>query len=107
LRCDAYANNPIHVFAHPLELQGIEAVISYDTPVYLKTYIHRIGRTARAGRPGCAYTLLRPEEVHHFKLMIKKAGSTVGLHRLGDAAALAEQHAGCASIVNLLPKLEG
>ncbi len=60
-----------------LSWQGIEVVVSYDTPVYLKTYVHRVGRTARAGRPGRAYTMLRPEEVRHFKLMLKKADQSV------------------------------
>ncbi len=55
--------------------QGVEAVISYDTPVYLKTYVHRVGRTARAGRAGQAFTLLRPQEVRHFKAMLTKADS--------------------------------
>ena len=64
-------------------VQGIDVVISYDTPVYLKTYVHRVGRTARAGRPGRAYTLLRPEEAHHFKRMLKKAGDhSVNTHKI-------------------------
>jgi ATP-dependent RNA helicase DDX51/DBP6 len=53
--------------------QGVDAVVSYDTPVYLKTYVHRVGRTARAGRAGQAFTLLRPQEVRHFKAMLSKA----------------------------------
>jgi len=69
-------------------------VISYDTPVFLKTYVHRVGRTARAGRSGRAYTLLRPEEVRHFKLMLKKAGGNVRAHQLAeDAKALEERYA--------------
>ena len=38
-------------------------MINYDTPVYSKTYVHRVGRTARAGRAGRAFTILRKEEV--------------------------------------------
>lgn len=77
------------VSAYPaliLVFQGIDAVISFDTPVYLKTYVHRVGRTARAGRPGRAYTLLRPEEVHHFKRMLKKAGEhKVKTHKVSES----------------------
>ena len=36
--------------------------------------MHRVGRTARAGREGYTYTLLRREEVYHFKQMMAKAG---------------------------------
>lgn len=61
-------------------------VISYDTPVYLKTYVHRVGRTARAGRAGEAYTLLQPCEVHHFKAMLSKADtSRVAAHKVTTA----------------------
>ena len=61
----------------------MDAVISYDTPVYLKTYVHRVGRTARAGRAGQAFTLLRPQEVRHFKAMLSKAdGNAVAAHVL-------------------------
>lgn len=36
----------------------IDFVISYDAPQYLKTYIHRVGRTARAGASGEAFTIV-------------------------------------------------
>lgn len=81
----------------PRAAQGIEVVISYDTPVYLKTYVHRVGRTARAGRQGRAYTLLRPEEVRHFKLMLKKAATNVvAVHKI-PALLLAELDTRCAA----------
>ena len=41
----------------------VSCVINYDVPVYMKTYLHRVGRTARAGEHGIAYTILRPQEV--------------------------------------------
>lgn len=44
-----------------MDVESVVNVINYDTPVYPKTYVHRAGRTARAGRRGSAYTLLRPE----------------------------------------------
>lgn len=56
-----------------MDVEQINVVINYDAPVYLKTYIHRAGRTARAGRTGKVITLLRPEDVRHFRAMLKKA----------------------------------
>jgi len=56
-----------------MDVEGVEAVINYDAPVYAKTYVHRAGRTARAGRAGRVITLLRPEDVRHFKGMLRKA----------------------------------
>lgn len=51
----------------------VEVVINYDAPVYAKTYVHRAGRTARAGRAGKVITLLARQEVRHFKRMLCKA----------------------------------
>ncbi|KAL0490015.1 hypothetical protein AKO1_009416 [Acrasis kona] len=45
----------------------VDTVINYDAPTHLKTYIHRVGRTARAGKKGFSFTLLENEEVEHFK----------------------------------------
>lgn len=35
-----------------LDIKGVETVINYDMPGQLAAYLHRIGRTARAGRKG-------------------------------------------------------
>lgn len=56
-----------------LDVEGVTAVVNYDAPVYTKTYVHRAGRTARAGRAGEVYTMLRKEDVKHFKEMLRKA----------------------------------
>jgi hypothetical protein len=37
---------------------------------HAQTYIHRIGRTARAGRAGSAYTIVRNDEARHFKEVV-------------------------------------
>lgn len=46
-----------------MDVEGVKNVINYDMPKFIKTYIHRAGRTARAGQAGCCFTLLRKEEV--------------------------------------------
>jgi ATP-dependent RNA helicase DDX51/DBP6 len=38
-------------------------VVSYDAPVDMRKYVHRVGRTARAGRAGDAWTLVEEQEV--------------------------------------------
>jgi ATP-dependent RNA helicase DDX51/DBP6 len=59
--------------ARGMDLEHVTTVINYDVPPYINTYIHRVGRTARAGKQGICYTLLRPEDVYHFKEMRRKA----------------------------------
>lgn len=47
-----------------LDVPGLEHVISYDVPSSALTYVHRVGRTARAGNPGHAWTFLERREEH-------------------------------------------
>ena len=77
-------------------VQGVDAVVSYDAPVYLKTYVHRVGRTARAGRAGQAFTLLRPQEVRHFKGMLSKADAGAVAARTVPPADMAAVAPACA-----------
>ncbi|KAL9554472.1 hypothetical protein MBANPS3_002802 [Mucor bainieri] len=57
-----------------IDLDSVEFVISYDVPYYMDKYIHRVGRTARAGRQGEAYTLVEMQEARHFKEILRHAG---------------------------------
>jgi ATP-dependent RNA helicase RhlE len=50
------------IAARGIDVTGIELVINYDVPDESENYIHRIGRTARAGREGRAITLATPEQ---------------------------------------------
>ncbi|TYI27150.1 hypothetical protein ES332_A05G158100v1 [Gossypium tomentosum] len=56
-----------------MDVQGVRNVINYDIPAFIKTYIHRAGRTARAGQAGRCFTLLHKYEVKRFKKMLQKA----------------------------------
>lgn len=46
-----------------MDVEGVRNVINYDMPKFIKTYIHRAGRTARAGQTGRCFTLLHKDEV--------------------------------------------
>ncbi|XP_027153473.1 DEAD-box ATP-dependent RNA helicase 1 [Coffea eugenioides] len=56
-----------------MDVEEVRNVINYDMPPYIKTYIHRAGRTARAGKSGCCFTLLHKDEVKRFKKLLQKA----------------------------------
>jgi len=46
-----------------IDINLVSHVVSYDTPVDMRKYVHRVGRTARAGRDGNAWTLVEEQEV--------------------------------------------
>ncbi|KAF4511037.1 hypothetical protein G6O67_002874 [Ophiocordyceps sinensis] len=68
LRAFATASSPVRlVIASDLVARGIDIpklshVINYDLPPSVAGYVHRVGRTARAGRSGCAWTLVGDDE---------------------------------------------
>jgi ATP-dependent RNA helicase DDX51/DBP6 len=53
---------------------SVTTVINYDAPLRAKTYVHRVGRTARAGRSGSTYTLVEVKEARFFKKEMTKVG---------------------------------
>lgn len=60
------------VAARGIDVSGVSHVINYTCPEDDKTYVHRIGRTGRAGASGIAITLVDATDVHRWK-MINKA----------------------------------
>jgi len=49
-----------------IDLANLDNVINYDLPMNETSYVHRVGRTARAGREGRAWTLLEHAEGRRF-----------------------------------------
>jgi ATP-dependent RNA helicase DDX51/DBP6 len=82
------------VISRGIDFPNVDCVISYDPPFHIKTYVHRVGRTARAGATGVAVTLLEKKQVFHFKQMLLKAengkaaklklGSGESVERMGE-----------------------
>jgi len=74
-----------------LDIDDIDCVINYDLPRSPADYIHRIGRTGRAGKSGLAITFIGHEEQAHFKLIEKRSQiklereQIVGFELTGDA----------------------
>jgi len=59
------------ITARGIDIEALECVINYDIPNSVDDYIHRIGRTGRAGRDGVALSFVSPAEVHSFKVIEK------------------------------------
>lgn len=57
------------VAARGLDISGITHIYNFDIPQDLESYVHRVGRTGRAGSPGVAVTLVTPREVRYLKVI--------------------------------------
>ena len=68
-------------------------VINYDVPQHSKDYIHRVGRTARAGRAGKAITLVSQYDVELLQRIEEVTGKKMDLYETEaeDIAALKER----------------
>ena len=58
--------------ARGLDIDSVQSVINFEMPSTLDTYIHRIGRTARAGRAGCSCTLIGESRRSLMKQVVKQ-----------------------------------
>ncbi len=76
------------IAARGLDVEGVTHVLNYDIPHSPDWYVHRIGRTGRAGREGCALTFYTPEEVKWLRLLETKLGLRLVRQNLaGDTLA--------------------
>jgi len=55
------------VASRGIDIDGIDAVINFDIPIVPETYVHRIGRTGRAGKSGDAFSFCSAEEKEAIK----------------------------------------
>eukprot|EP00754_Rhynchopus_humris_P048297 Rhum_TRINITY_DN7673_c0_g2::Rhum_TRINITY_DN7673_c0_g2_i1::g.24138::m.24138/K14807/DDX51, DBP6; ATP-dependent RNA helicase DDX51/DBP6 len=62
--------------ARGIDVDRVSLVVNYEIPTYIQTYIHRVGRTARAGRSGSAVTLIESEEEHADFLALRRKAHT-------------------------------
>lgn len=58
--------------ARGVDFQHTQLVVNYDIPAKTKTYVHRAGRTARAGATGTCVTILTADQEKHFRRMLAR-----------------------------------
>ncbi|NUN69023.1 MAG: DEAD/DEAH box helicase [Bacteroidetes bacterium] len=92
------------IAARGIDVENMEFVINYEIPNIPETYVHRIGRTGRAGATGTAYSFCDAEEKAYLRDIEKLIGKKIpvkedhpypmtGQHRTASAPAEAAPHA--------------
>ena len=70
------------VAARGLDVEGIDAVVNHELPTDVETYLHRIGRTGRAGRTGLALSLCTPREMPRALAIEQQQGAPLHWERV-------------------------
>ena len=65
------------VAARGLDIGGLSHVFNFDVPFHAEDYVHRIGRTGRAGREGHSFTLSCPEDAKSLAAIEKLTGTPI------------------------------
>jgi len=71
------------VAARGLDIKGVSHVFNFDTPWHPDDYVHRVGRTGRAGNKGRAFTLVTPEDAEAIANVEKLTGIEIPVFELG------------------------
>jgi superfamily II DNA/RNA helicase len=76
------------VAARGLDIPKVSHVFNFDVPSHAEDYIHRIGRTGRAGNKGDSITLAAPEDIRYWDPIAKMLGRDVERLEIDGIAAL-------------------
>lgn len=80
-------NKKIYQF-RGLDIPTVELVINYDIPLASEDYVHRVGRTARAGRGGCSICIVTQYDVEKILNIEKDLNKKLTEHPLNEQHAL-------------------
>ena len=79
------------VAARGLDVDRITHVVNYDIPNDPEAYVHRIGRTGRAGREGDAIMFVQPREKHMLRSIERSTGQRITPMQLPSSAAVTDR----------------
>ncbi|MDR1869729.1 MAG: DEAD/DEAH box helicase [Treponema sp.] len=82
------------VAARGLDIESLSMVINYDLPVEAENYVHRIGRTARAGKTGKAITLSSEQDVYELPAIERYIGKKIPSEIAGQELYTDDKSAG-------------
>ena len=78
--------------ARGIDVKDLDFVINYHLPDTFDAYVHRSGRTARAGAKGLALTILQQEEVQYIPEFAEELGITFTKFKKADAQSIQENN---------------
>lgn len=76
------------VAARGIDVEGITHVVNMAVPRSIETYVHRVGRTGRAGHFGQAVTLVTPRDTPRFRHMLREAGVKLDVRKVPQPQAV-------------------
>jgi ATP-dependent RNA helicase RhlB len=82
------------VAARGLDIEDLAMVVNYDLPMEAENYVHRIGRTARAGKTGKAVTLSSEQDVYELPAIERYIGKKIPSQFAGDEFHAADKSEG-------------
>jgi ATP-dependent RNA helicase RhlB len=82
------------VAARGLDIEDLALVVNYDLPMEAENYVHRIGRTARAGKTGKAITLASEQDVYELPAIERYIGKKIPSQFAGDEFHTADRSEG-------------
>ena len=91
------------VAARGLDIPEVDLVIQTEPPSDIDSYIHRSGRTGRAGRSGVCICLYKPKQLYQLKQVEKEAGFKFELR--GPVSAVELEEAAAKDVKRQIAKL--
>jgi len=82
------------VAARGLDIPNMSHVFNFDVPIHAEDYVHRIGRTGRAGRQGHAFTIATPEDRKYLDAIQEITGQEISLLKLDGVGGGKPENAG-------------
>ncbi len=79
------------VAARGLDIKGVSHIYNYDIPPSSKEYIHRIGRTARAGKDGIAISIVSSRDYENFRNVLGDSALTIKQEQLPEIQSMRVQ----------------
>ena len=79
------------IAARGIDIEGVTHVFNYDIPHDVESYIHRIGRTGRAGQTGVAVTFVNPRQQDYLAIIERGIKSKIAREKASQKKAIQER----------------